>query len=84
MLYDIYWKGKLLVFTWHFKKELEQLGKFESFVLYILERGKHKLVAKKQKKYAVRFPFRGKQLCLVYAIHEGNVILIHIKPQGKK
>jgi hypothetical protein len=80
---EFYWNGKLLVFTWHFKEELNALRKPLEFVLDVLDKGEHVLVSKNQNKYNVFYPFRGKYLCLSYVEHE-NVILIHIKPTGKK
>lgn len=80
---NLYWKGKLLVFTWHFKEEFDKLRKPIEFVLDILDKGEHILVSKKQSKYNVFYPFRGKYLCLSYVEHE-NVILIHIKPISEK
>lgn len=80
---DLHWKGKLLVFTWHFKEEFEKLRKPIEFVLDILDEGEHILVSKNQNKYNVSYPFRGKYLNLSYVEHE-NIILIHIKPTGKK
>ena len=77
---DLYWKDKLLVFTWHFKKEYDMLGKPLEFVLVILEDGKHTLISKKQNKYNVSYPYKGKNLCLSYVEHE-NIILIHVKPK---
>ena len=75
---DLRWKGKLLIFTWHFKEEFDKLKKPIEFVLDILDEGKHVLVSKKQNKYNVFYPFRRKYLCLSYVEHE-NIILIHIK-----
>jgi hypothetical protein len=80
---DLYWKGKLLVFTWHFKDAFDKLKKPLEFVLDILEGGGHHLVAKKQNKYNVYYPLRRKYLCLSYVEHE-NIILIHIKPTRKR
>ncbi len=80
---DLYWKGKLLVFTWHFKEEFDKLKKPIEFVLDMLEKGEHILISKRQNKYNVFYPFRRKYLCLSYAEHE-NIILIHIKPTRKK
>ncbi len=80
---DLYWKGKLLVFTWHFKEELDRLRKPIEFVVEILDCGEHILISKKQNKHNVFYPFRGKYLCLSYVEHE-NIILIHIKPITKK
>ena len=80
---DLYWRGKLLVFTWHFKEEFGKLRKPLEFILDILDNGEHVLVAKKQNKYNVFYPFRRKYLCLSYVEHE-NIILIHIKPTAKK
>ncbi len=80
---DLYWKGKLLVFTWHFKEEFDNLRKPLEFVLDVLEGGEHHLVSKNENKYNVFYPFRRKYLCLSYAEHE-NIILIHIKPTAKK
>lgn len=80
---DLYWKGKLLVFTWHFKEEFDTLRKPIEFVLNILNEGEHILVSKKQSKYNVFYPFKEKYLCLSYVEHE-NIILIHIKPITKK
>ena len=80
---DLYWKGKLLVFTWHFKDEFDNLRKPLEFVLDVLEGGEHHLVSKNENKYNVFYPFRRKYLCLSYAEHE-NIILIHIKPTAKK
>ena len=80
---NLYWKNKLLVFTWHFKEEFEQLRKPIEFVLSILNEGNHILVSKNQNKFNVFYPFRGKQLCLSYVEHE-NIILIHIKPITKR
>ena len=80
---DLRWKGKLLVFTWHFKEEFDKLKKPIEFVLDVLDEGKHVLVSKNQNKYNVFYPFRKKYLCLSYVEHE-NIILIHIKPTTKK
>ena len=80
---NLYWKGKLLVFTWHFKEEFDGLNKPIEFILDVLNEGEHFLVSKKQDKYNVFYPFRRKYLCLSYVEHE-NVILIHIKPTTKK
>ena len=80
---DLRWKGKLLVFTWHFKEEFDELKKPIEFILDVLNEGKHILVSKKQNKYNVFYPFRRKYLCLSYVKHE-NIILIHIKPTTKK
>ena len=80
---NLYWKGKLLVFTWHFKEEYDKLKKPIEFVIDVLAEGEHFLVSKKQNKYNVFYPFRRKYLCLSYAEHE-NIILIHIKPTTKK
>ena len=78
-----YWKGKLLVFTWHFKREFDKINKPLELVLEILEQGEHHLVAKRQNKYNVFYPYQHKYLCLSYVEHE-NIILIHLKPTGKK
>ena len=80
---DLYWKGKLLVFTWHFKEEFDKLKKPIEFVLDVLDGGEHFLISKRQNKYNVFYPFRGKYLCLSYVEHE-NIILIHVKPTTKK
>lgn len=80
---DLHWKGKLLVFTWHFRGGFDKLDKPIEFVLGILDQGEHRLVSKNQNKYNVFYPFRNKYLCLSYVEHE-NVILIHIKPITKK
>ena len=79
---DLRWKGKLLIFTWHFKEEFDKLKKPIEFVLDVLDEGKHVLVSKKQNKYNVFYPFRKKYLCLSYVEHE-NIILVHIKPTTK-
>lgn len=71
------------MFTWHFKEEFDKLKKPIEFVLDVLDGGEHKLVAKKQNKYNVVYPFREKYLSLSYVEHE-NIILIHIKPTTKK
>ena len=80
---DLYWKGKLLVFTWHFKREFDELKKPIEFTLKILDKGEYVLISKKQNKYNVVYPFKGKYLCLSYVEYE-NIILIHIKPTTKK
>ena len=80
---DLRWKGKLLVFTWHFKEEFDKLKKPIEFVLDVFEEGEHILVSKKQNKYNVFYPFRRKYLCLSYVEHE-NIIFIHIKPTTKR
>ncbi len=80
---DLRWKGKLLVFTWHFKEEFDELKKPIEFVLNVLNEGKHVLISKKQNKYNVFYPFRRKYLCLSYVEHE-NIVLIHVKPTTKK
>ena len=80
---DLHWKGKLLVFTWHFKEEFDRIRKPIEFVLDVLDNGKHILVSKNQSKYNVFYPFKGKYLCLSY-VEQENVILIHINPTAKK
>ena len=80
---DLYWKGKLLVFTWHFKEEFDTLRKPLEFILDVLDGGEQVLVSKNQNKYNVFYPFRKKYLCLSYVEHE-NIILIHVKPITKK
>ena len=76
------WKGKVLVFTWHFKEEFDKLRKPLDFVVDVLDGGEHILVSKNKKKYNVFYPYRGKNLCLSYVDNE-SVILIHIKPTRK-
>lgn len=83
LLEDLHWKGKLLVFTWHFKEEFDRIRKPIEFVLDVLDNGEHILVSKNQNKYNVFYPFKGKYLCLSY-VEQENVILIHIKPTTKK
>ena len=80
---NLYWNGKLLVFTWHFKEEFDRIRKPIEYVLEMLDNGEHVLISKKQSKYNVFYPFRKKFLCLSYVEHE-NIILIHIKPISKK
>ena len=80
---DWYWKGKLLVFTWHFKEEFDKINKQIDFVLEILDKGEHHLIAKNQNKYNVFYPYQRKYVCLSYVEHE-TVILIHIKPITQK
>lgn len=80
---DLYWKGKLLVFTWHFEEEFEKVNKPLDFVVEILEHGEHHLVSKNENKYNVFYSFHRKYLCMSYVEHE-NVILIHIKPITSK
>ena len=80
---DLRWKGKLLVFTWHFKDEFDKLKKPIEFVLDVLDGGEHVLISKKRNKYNVFYQFRRKYLCLSYVEHE-NIILIHVKPTAKK
>jgi hypothetical protein len=79
----LHWKGKLLVFRWHFKEEYDKIGKPLDFTIEILDCGEHILVSKNQNKYNVFYPYKGKHLCLSYVEHE-NIILIHIKPITKK
>lgn len=77
------WKGKTLVFTKHIIGELEKLNKEYEFVLEVLEKGQHRLISKRQNKYESIYPYKNRNLRLVYAEYE-NIILIHIKPTGKK
>ena len=83
LLDDLRWKGKLLVFTWHFKEEFDKIRKPLEFVLDVLDNGEHILVSKTQNKYNVFHTFKGKYLCLSY-VEQENVILIHIKPTTRK
>ncbi|HJX06323.1 MAG TPA: hypothetical protein VJ461_06455 [Candidatus Nanoarchaeia archaeon] len=80
---DLHWKGKLLVFTWHFKEEFDKLKKPYEFILDVLNYEEHLLVSKKHNKYNVFYPFKGQYLCLSYVEAE-NIILIHIKPITRK
>lgn len=80
---DLCWKGKLLVFTWHFKEEFDKLRKPYEFILDVLDYGEHVLVSKKQNKYNVFYPFKGKYLCVSY-VEIDNMVLIHIKPITRK
>ena len=79
---DLHWKGKLLVFTWHFKEEFDSLRKPLEFVLDILECGEHLCISKRQSKYNVFYPYKGMRLCLSY-VEQENIILIHVKPTRK-
>jgi hypothetical protein len=79
---DLLWKGRLLIFNWHFKKEYEDINKPLEFILDILNQGEHQLISKKQNKYNVFYPYKRKHLCMSYVEHE-NIILIHIKPKRK-
>jgi len=84
MYEDLYWNGKRLAFTRHFKEELAMLNKFEEFALYILERGIHERISKRQNKYNVLCRHKKKAICLIYAVHEESIIMIHIKPIRRK
>lgn len=84
LIEDLHWKGKLLVFTWHFKEEYDKIGKPLYFIIEILDYGEHILISKNQKKYNVFYRYKKGYLCLSYVEHE-NVIIIHIKPiKGKR
>lgn len=74
----------MLVFTRHFKREIEELGKFEEFVLYVLENGVHTRISKRQSKYQVLQSYRRRAVRLIYVVHEDSIILIHIKPIKRK
>ena len=50
---NLHWKGKLLVFTWHFKDEFEKISKPLDFVIEMLDKGEHHLVSKNENKYNV-------------------------------
>ena len=78
---DLRWRERILIFTWHFKKEFEMFRKPDEFILDILDHGTHALVSKNRRKYNVLFPYKGRMLCLSYAAHEDAIILIHIKPR---
>jgi hypothetical protein len=80
---DLQWKGKLLVFTWHFKEEYEKVDKPLDFIIEILDKGEHHRISKNENKFNVFYPFQRRYLCLSYVEHE-NIILIHIKPITNK
>ena len=78
---DLYWKGKLLVFTWHFKEEFDKLKKPIEFALDILNGGEHILVSKRQNKYSGGHKYL-QSLTLLYpsGIYKiVYVLLIHAK-----
>lgn len=81
---EFYWKGKLVVQTYHFKEELEKVNRSMEYVLTILNYDEHILISKRQDKYNVFYPFKDKYMCLAYVLHENVIILIHIKPTGRK
>ena len=81
---ELYWNGKLIVQTYHFKEELEQLKKSIYYVMDILENGEHVLVAKNMAKYNAFYPLEDKYLCLSYVEKIDKIILVHIKPISKK
>jgi len=80
---DLLWKGKRLIFTWHFYQEWELLGKPLATVLDILNNGRHERISKRQQKYQCIHPWRGGELCLVY-VEEDDYILIHVKPRKRR
>ena len=80
---ELYWKGKLLVFTEHFSEEFDKFRKPLEFVLDILNEGEHFLISRKKNKYNVFYPYQKDYICMSYAIHE-NVVCIHIKPIKNK
>jgi len=84
MYEDLYWNGKRLAFTRHFKEELATLNKFEEFTIYVLEKGVHERISKRQNKYKVLCKYKKRAICLIYAMHEETIIIIHIKPIRKK
>lgn len=79
---ELRWRGKLLIFTWHFKEEFDLLKKPLEFVLVVLELGEHVLVSKTQNKFNVFYRWRDGFICLSY-VEQDNIILIHIKPTSK-
>ncbi len=79
----LYWKGKALRFTRHFRKEFEEFKKPQIFILEILDKGMHILVSKRKQKYNVFYPYKGKSICLSYAVVD-DMLLIHIKPTRRK
>jgi hypothetical protein len=79
---DLHWKGKLLVFTQHARKEFAELGRPIEFALEILINGKHVLISKRQNKFNVFYPYKNMNVCLSY-VEQENIIIIHIKPINK-
>jgi hypothetical protein len=80
---NLQWKGKLLVFTNHARREFEELGKPIELALDILIGGKHFLVSKKHNKFNVFYPYKNKNLCMSY-VEQEDIILVHIKPTNKR
>jgi hypothetical protein len=74
---------QIISFHWHFKEEFDKLRKPYEFILDVLDYGEHVLVSKKQNKYNVFYPYKGKYLCLSY-VDIDNIVLIHIKPITRK
>jgi hypothetical protein len=77
---DIYWRGKRLVVTEHFHEEWEALQRPLATLPELLERGEHRLIGPRQRKYECQTPWRGRLLSIVYAENE-DVFMIHIKPK---
>lgn len=77
---ELVWQGRLLRQTKHFALEFYTLHKNYEYIIKILTNGEHYLISKRQQKYNVYFPFKGKYLCLSYVIDGNTIILIHIKP----
>jgi hypothetical protein len=70
--------GKILRFTRHIRRELDQEGKTVDFLVEILQEEKHEVKSKKKAKFEVRHDAGKLTWILSYAEHEDCIILIHL------
>ena len=75
---NYWWNDKVVYMSKHALEELEQNNKTIDFVGEILENGNHKRVSKKKGKYEATLRKSKIIWKMIYAIHEGKVVIIRL------
>jgi len=75
---NYWWNDKVVYVSHHALDELDKYNKTMDFVGELLERGKHKLVSKKENKYEVVLGIGRIIWKMIYALYENKIVIIRI------
>lgn len=76
-----WWNKKFVVITMHIIDELDRQNKTVDFLGDMMEKGDHKIISKKQRKYECKLRVGKTIWKLIYVSKEDKVFMIHLKPE---
>jgi len=82
--FDVWIGGRKLWMTLHIRDEMDKYEKDTLFVADVIDRGKSKLVSKKERRYESVLPIGAEKWIVVYFLMDDKILAKHLGKDERK